>query len=139
MGIKKQLVLIISIAFLVGCAAQQQAKQTDTPAKSTTTADKSSATAEQKTKTQDGEMVGTPAPNSKFAKIKLGMSKKQVLDLIGRPSDQNSRVSGKAWIPYYYGEDRYETMFYYKAEGSLLFGGERLTGIYVDKNASGYQ
>ena len=87
----------------------------------------------------EGEIVGTPAPNSKFAKLKLGMSKKQVTDLIGFPLDQNTRISGKAFIPFYYGEDRTETMFYYKSEGSLLFGGQKLTGIYVDKNASGYQ
>jgi hypothetical protein len=140
MTVKKCLVLLISLAFIVGCASQQQAKKTESPAQSSAPAPaKSGTTADQKVVTPEGEMVGTPAPNSKFAKLKLGMSKKQVTDLIGFPSDQNIRPSGKAFIPFYYGEDRTETLFYYKSEGSLLFGGQKLTGIYVDKNASGYQ
>lgn len=142
MTVKKCLVLLVSLAFIVGCASQQQAKKTESPApaqKSTAAPAKSGAAAEQKVVTPEGEIVGTPAPNSKFAKLKLGMSRKQVTDLIGFPSDQNIRPSGKAFIPFYYGEDRTETLYYYKSEGSLLFGGQKLTGIYVDKNASGYQ
>jgi hypothetical protein len=140
MKFKKWSVLLISLTFFIGCASQQQAKKTESPEKSSTTSPaKSSTTADQKVVTPEGEIVGTPAPNSQFAKLKLGMSKKQVTDLIGHPSEQNSRIGGKAFIPFYYGGDRTETMFYYKAEGSLLFGGQKLTGIYVDKNASGYQ
>jgi hypothetical protein len=140
MTFKKWLVFLISLTFFMGCASQQQAKKTESPAQSSATSPaKSGAAAEQKVVTPEGEVVGTPAPNSKFAKLKLGMSKKQVTDLIGFPSDQNTRIGGKAFIPFYYGEDRTETLFYYKSEGSLLFGGQKLTGIYVDKNASGYQ
>lgn len=140
MTFKKWLVLLISLTFFIGCASQQQAKKTESPAASSTTSPaKSGTTADQKVITPEGEIVGTPAPNSKFAKLKLGMSKQQVMDFIGRPSDQNTRIGGKAFIPFYHGEDRTETLFYYKEEGSLLFGGQKLTGIYVDKNASGYQ
>jgi hypothetical protein len=143
MTVKKWMVFLVSLTFVIGCASQQKATKSDSPAQSSTptatSPAKSGTTTDQKVVTPEGETVGTPAPNSKFAKLKLGMSKKQVTDLIGFPSDQNVRPSGKAFIPFYYGEDRTETLFYYKAEGSLLFGGQKLTGIYVDKNASGYQ
>ncbi len=94
----------------------------------------------------DGEVWGQPAKNSKFAKLQIGMSQAEVEDKIGRPSDTKYYVTGKAWIPFYFGNDahRYET--YYKGSGSLIYTGGgiggghgQLIGINHDASEDGYQ
>ena len=48
-------------------------------------------------------IVGTPGPGSKFSRIRLGMSKVEVQDIIGAPTDQNAHSTSKVLIPYYQG------------------------------------
>ena len=48
-----------------------------------------------------------PVANSKFSKLQIGMSIKQVTDLTGEPTDQGAYVTGKAFIPFFFGADRY--------------------------------
>ena len=55
----------------------------------------------------EGEITGKPAPNSTFTKLQIGMPIKQVTDIVGPPTDSGAYVSGKAWIPFYFGSDRY--------------------------------
>jgi hypothetical protein len=71
----------------------------------------------------DGEMVGTPAPGSHFARLRIGMSYEQVTSMIGAPSRMTLHETGKRWIPFYYGNDvvRMETLF--PGEGCLSFTG----------------
>ncbi|MEC5384657.1 hypothetical protein VVD49_02925 [Uliginosibacterium sp. H3] len=72
----------------------------------------------------EGEITGKPAAGSKFGKLKIGMSMKQVTDLIGQPSDQGAYITGKAFIPFYYGGDRHRYEAVYKGTGRLIFAGE---------------
>jgi hypothetical protein len=117
-------VAAIATAFLLmGCQTAQKSGSTasETP----------SAKAEAPKGTQtvkgingwEGEISGKPAPGSKFTKLKIGMSMKQVIDLVGQPNDQGTYVTGKAWIPYYYGSDRYRHEMVYKGQGRLIFAG----------------
>ncbi len=54
--------------------------------------------------------VGIPAPpSSPLSKVQLGMHKKQVQDILGSPTDENSYPTGKAWIPFYFGNDARRT------------------------------
>jgi hypothetical protein len=69
----------------------------------------------------EGEITGKPAPGSKFTQLKIGMSAAQVLSLLGQPSDQGAHPTGKAWIPFYFGSDRYRYEVVYKGQGRLLF------------------
>jgi hypothetical protein len=93
-----------------------------------------------------GEVIGTPAPGSKFAKIQVGMHSKQVTDLIGLPTDQKMYMTGKAWIPFHFGGDNSRTEYHYKGEGVLTFsnggmgniGSMKLIRIKVDTQESGY-
>jgi hypothetical protein len=95
----------------------------------------------------DGEITGKAAPNSKFKKLQIGMSMKQVTDLIGEPTDQGASVTGKAFIPFYFGSGtvRYEAA--YKGQGRLIFsgggmsnaGGANLVWIINNANDSGYR
>ncbi|MEP6897754.1 MAG: hypothetical protein ABI870_04395, partial [Rhodanobacter sp.] len=90
-------------------------------------------------------VVGTPAVGSKFAKVRVGMYSKEVMDLIGPPTDQKSYATGKAWIPFHFGGDNYRMEFLYKGEGSLTFSGGgigssalKLIRVTVNTQESGY-
>ncbi len=95
----------------------------------------------------EGEIIGKPARGSKFTKLKIGMGMRQVTDLIGHPSDEGAYVTGKAWIPFYYGSDRYRHELVYKGQGRLIFsGGSRgnyssgnLTSIIHNAKEEGYR
>ena len=40
---------------------------------------------------------------------------------MGEPSDQGAHITGKAFIPFYFGSDRYRYEVVYKGQGRLLF------------------
>ena len=71
----------------------------------------------------EGEITGKPAPGSKFTQIKIGMPMKQVMDLVGQPTDQGAYITGKAFIPFFWGSDRYRYELVYKGQGRLIFAG----------------
>ncbi len=71
----------------------------------------------------EGEITGKPAPGSKFTRLQIGMSRQQVLDIVGQPTDQGAYVTGKAWIPFFWGADRYRHELAYKGQGRLIFAG----------------
>lgn len=69
----------------------------------------------------EGEITGRPVPGSKFSQLKIGMSAAQVQSLLGQPSDQGAHPTGKAFIPFYFGSDKYRYEAVYKGQGRLLF------------------
>ena len=93
------------------------------------------------------EVTGTPAPNTKFTLVKIGMGTKEVTDLVGRPTDRTSYATGKSRIPFYRGPDRYRHELIYKGMGRLVFTGQssygdsghRLIQIQHNANESGYR
>lgn len=74
----------------------------------------------------EGEITGRPAPGSRFTRLQIGMSMKQVTDLVGQPTDQGAYMTGKAWIPFYFGSDRHRYEMAYKGQGRLIFAGGSL-------------
>ena len=54
----------------------------------------------------EGEITGMAAPNSKFPQLQIGMGFRQVTDIAGPPTDQGAYITGKAFIPFYFGGDR---------------------------------
>ena len=70
-----------------------------------------------------GEITGKPAPGSKFTQLQIGMGMRQVQDLVGPPTDQGAYVTGKAFIPFYFGSDRTRFELIYKGQGRLIFAG----------------
>jgi hypothetical protein len=91
-----------------------------------------------------GEIVGTPAPGSKFDKLQIGMKLEQVEKLIGQPNDTDSRITGKQYQPFYFGGDTQRTEAFYKGEGQLTFSNmhpdsaaDTLIKIMVNPNATG--
>jgi hypothetical protein len=81
---------------------------------------------------------GVPPPaNSKLAKVQLGMSKKQVTDVLGQPTDENSYATGKMWIPFYFGNDVRRTSFYYKGMGRVVFAdGKRIPAAALPRSSA---
>lgn len=55
----------------------------------------------------EGEITGRPAAGSKFTQLQIGMGRAQVLSIVGNPTDQGAYVTGRAFIPFFFGSDRY--------------------------------
>jgi len=119
------LAVVIVVTFvLMGCQTLQKSGNINSAAPSVTAAEMPTDT--QKVKginDWEGEISGKPAPDSPFTKLQIGMGMKQVTDLIGQPTDQGSYVTGKAWIPFYFGSDKYRHEMVYKGLGRLIFAG----------------
>lgn len=95
-----------------------------------------------------GEITGTAAVNSKFAKLQIGMDMGETQELLGRAPDRlHTYESGKRWIPFYFGNDSRRMQVLYKGEGCLIFtggniwggGGGDLIQIAVDPSGVCYQ
>ena len=69
----------------------------------------------------EGEITGIPAPGSKFTKLQIGMGMREVTDIVGRPDDEGAYVTGKAFIPWYFGADKHREELVYKGMGRLIF------------------
>ncbi|MDN8615161.1 hypothetical protein [Variovorax ginsengisoli] len=95
----------------------------------------------------EGEITGNPAPNTKFTQLQIGMSLKQVTDIAGQPTDSGAYVTGKAFIPFYFGGDRTRIELAYKGQGRLIFAGGNpgnisggnLVWIIHNANDTGYR
>jgi len=56
------------------------------------------------------------------------MRMKDVTNILGAPDDQNSYATGKAFIPWYFGDDARRTSWYYKGKGRVVFAGGNIFG-----------
>ena len=121
---------------LSACASTSRAPETAAPAAPAATTTAPAAAAKNDTrivKSRDGsytgELVGTAAPTSKFAKLQIGMSMTETQELLGRAPDRlHTYESGKRWIPFYYGNDARRMQVLYKGEGCLIFTGGNIWG-----------
>ncbi|MCH2219756.1 MAG: hypothetical protein MK097_05450 [Dechloromonas sp.] len=75
----------------------------------------------QGTMVKGGEITGIPAAGTTFTKLRIGMSRQQAIDTAGPPTDQGAYITGKAWIPFYFGSDRARWEMSYKGKGRLIF------------------
>jgi hypothetical protein len=154
----KLLVSAACLVFLFGCASRQK---TDTPlppaassspqsstGSKTTPASATARTDGRKVKSKDGkvdgEIFGTPAAKSKFAKVEIGMSRTRVEKLIGGPDDSDTHITGRQFTPFYFGGDTHRYEAFYKNEGQLTYSNssrgsapETLIIISVDRKATG--
>ncbi len=81
----------------------------------------------------EGEIHGRPAAGSRFSRLQIGMSMKQVTDIAGQPTDAGAYITGRAFIPFYFGSDRHRYEMVYKGQGRLIFAGGTL-GNYTGGN-----
>lgn len=126
------IITAVCFVLLFGCASRQKAETTKPPAETTKLAKPKPAPTPPATKAAvrsvmsadgliKGEIVGTPAPSSKFDKLQIGMTLEQVENLIGRPNNSDSRITGKQYQPFYFGGDTQRTEAFYNGEGQLTF------------------
>jgi hypothetical protein len=88
-----------------------------------------------------------PPADSPLAKIHKGMPMGQVAEILGQPSDQHQYVTGKAFIPWYYGDDVTRVQWHYKGVGRVIFtgggafgqGGGAVEWVEYDPTESGYR
>src|SRR6266850_5865518 len=155
----KLLVSAACLGLLCGCASSQKAdapppaatgsKTAAAPAASGSKAAAAPARTDgRKVKSKDGkvdgEIFGTPAAKSKFAKLEIGMSRTAAEKLIGVPDDSDTHVTGRSFTPFYFGGDTQRYEAFYKSEGQLTYSnGSRYSApdtliiISVDRKATG--
>jgi hypothetical protein len=51
------------------------------------------------------------------------MSVRDVETLLGPPNDESAYVTGKAFIPFYFGPDRTRRAYFYRGLGRVVFAG----------------
>lgn len=151
---KKIIAVAAIMTLLAGCETMQTKESTSASKDQPTAA--SASTSNGKTREVkgindwSGQIIGTPV-KGKFSGLKIGMGVNEVISVAGAPTDTRSHITGKAWIPFYFGSGRYETVFYYKGVGRLTFSGgagaysigvndgSGLTVIEYDKAERGFQ
>jgi hypothetical protein len=79
-----------------------------------------------------------PPPGSPLSKVEVGMNDIQVRKILGEPDNANSYMTGKSWIPFYFGTDTTRSDWMYKGMGRVVFSRNQYTGglkvIRVDYN-----
>ena len=68
-----------------------------------------------------------PPAGSKLAKVAVGMKPEQVKEIMGDPTSQTTYMTGKMWIPWYFGPT-HQTDWKYKAVGRVVFVNNRWSG-----------
>src|SRR5262249_24562684 len=87
-------------------------------------ADKRSASPQpEQAKADAAPQYPPPPPNSPMAKIHPGMTEPQVAAILGVPDDSKAYITGKAFIPFYFGPDQSRFACYYKGKGRVIFSG----------------
>ena len=122
-----QISLFVLIGMITACASSSNKSK-----------DLSSSTKEQ-------QIIGEIPAGSAFSKLKIGMSSKQAHDLIGQPTDTVNQMTGKMFIPFYFGNDAMRLEELYKGQGRITYTGVGIGGanyniyrIVYDANEDGY-
>jgi len=105
-------VLAFAVAVFCACASSPGGEQAGEGSKAEAAASKDPA----------------PPPGSPLSKVKLGMNDSEVRKILGNPDNQNNYVTGKSWIPYYYGTDTSRTEWMYKGMGRVVYSRNRYSG-----------
>ena len=119
--------LVLAALLSAGCAAKSAKVENAEPATEPTSApEEESMEADNANKIQGingfkGEIHGAPATNSKFYALQIGMTVKQVTDILGRPSWRGTY--GK---PFDFSGDRTAFQLRYRKQGNLIFTGGKL-------------
>ena len=93
----------------------------------------------------EGEINGTVVRGSKFSQVQIGMGATEVESIIGKPDDTDSHITGKQFIPFYFGGDGSREEAFYRGQGQLTYthtsiGSTQLVliGITVDPTERGF-
>lgn len=102
--------LTVALALAAGCASSTSSSSTQGSA------------ASDSSQSADGKPRGVaPPPDSPLAKVQLGMAPQQVVEILGEPGQRHNYMTGKSWIPFYYGSDTTRQEWKYKGLGRIVF------------------
>lgn len=66
--------------------------------------------------------------NHPFAKITRGMPENDVRKILGEPTDRRDYMTGKQFIPWYFGKDTSRSDWIYKGKGHVVFTRNQYSG-----------
>ena len=70
-----------------------------------------------------------PPAGHPLAKVEMNMAPSQVQEILGAPTNQKSYITGKMFIPWYFGSDSGSRVEYaYKGQGRVVFAVNRWSG-----------
>jgi hypothetical protein len=95
--VRTALMMVVPVALCGGCSSSSSSP--------TATATPGSAALR--------ETSAIPA-DSPLAKVRVDMGQREVTDLIGPPTDVDSHITGKAFVPFYFGDDAHRMVHHYK-------------------------
>ena len=78
--------------------------------------------------TFEGEIHGNIPANSKWAKLQIGMHQSEVERILGATANIRGYVTGKAFIPFYFGTDSHRYEAVYAGQGSVAYTGGGMGG-----------
>lgn len=98
----------------------------------------------------EGEIIGHEIEGSPFQKLEIGMSLRQVRDVVGKAAQEDaecgSYFTGKSFIPFHFGGDKVRQECNYKGLGRLVFTNQSdfndravLIKIEYDATEDGYR
>jgi hypothetical protein len=67
-------------------------------------------------------------PGTQLAKVTVGMTDIEVRKIMGDPDSSKDYMTGKAWIPFYFGPDASRSDWVYKGKGRVVYSRSRYTG-----------
>lgn len=126
----RSITIFMMAGLLTACASSQTKTASTQPAATpaATEAPRNTKIVKSTDGSFEGEIVGTIAPNSRFSKLKIGMTLSEVNALIKAPDDLKRHETGKRWIPFYYGSDAQRMQALYIGEGCLTYTGGNVFG-----------
>ena len=86
-----------------------------------------SGTSSSASSSASGGMQSVPS-SSKLARINKGMTDVQVRKILGEPDNSSNYMTGKAWIPFYFGGDTHRSEWIYSGVGRVVFSRNRWSG-----------
>ena len=69
-----------------------------------------------------------PPAGSPFAALTINGTEYDVRKALGEPDNANAYMTGKVWIPFYFGSDLARTDWMYTGQGRIVFSRNRWTG-----------
>jgi hypothetical protein len=125
---------------LAGCAKEQPPPPAPAP---TTTRQESPPPTTGKASKKKTRTAAAATP--KIDRVQQGMRATEVQELMGRPDAEKTYITGKQFIPWYFGPDTTRTTWFYKGQGRVTFkggnvfgsGGSGVMQIEIDPNEAG--
>ena len=69
-----------------------------------------------------------PPAGSPLAQVQVGWTDAEVRKALGEPDNANAYMTGKAFIPFYYGPDTHRTDWMYKGKGRIVYSRNTYSG-----------